>query len=243
MFAMTGDPNPRQNPGNTIPFDLITVGLSVVGLGYLAVKRRGIFVSIVLLFIAILTTEIVTLERIPEFHYYGLGHPNTLRISPLIPLMCFLVLWGLQTCITRFMKGKEEIFWLCIVITLISGINLHTYFGQKPNQWIYSTNFVVPLKIVDALNSSYQGKTIGLSSSLYTNQHIQYFLDHSIKIEQVLVPPICRFTIPHADLTLLSASELAHCTQDQLAPILKDSTHSVTPLMNPWGTADAIFIR
>ena len=241
MFFFTGDPNPRQNPAGTTPFDIFTSIFFFVGLIYLFIKKRWIGSILTLLIMAILFTEIITLERIPEFHYYGLGHPNTLRISPLVPIVIFAVTWVIKLFSDRFTNGKYKYLGIGIVVCLISGINLNWYYNQKLNTWIYTTNFVVPLKVVDYLNSQ-MPNNVALSSTFYENQHIKYFLDPKINVFKLTIPLDCTFKDISQNVSIVSFQDLSPCSQDQFKNLVQNPFFIITPIVSPWSTLDAIEI-
>lgn len=236
MFFLTGDPNPRQNPAGTPPFDPITSTLFFAGSICLFIKNREIFGVTAGLTIIILASEIITLERIPEFHYYGLGHPNTLRISLLIPIVIFTVLWA-----SRLVKEKHKTVIIVIFVLLISAINLNRYFNQKPNPWIYTTNFVVPLKIIDALNRQ-KPDTVAFSDSLYNVQHWKYFLDPSISVTKISASQICHFQDQNQKLAFLLAQDLSGCRQEEIQRFFLNPATTASVMTSPWGTVDGIVL-
>lgn len=241
MFFITGDPNPRQNPAGTTPFDIFTSIFFIGGLIYLLIKKRWIGSILTLLIMAILFTEIITLERIPEFHYYGLGHPNTLRISLLVPIVIFAVTWVIKLFSDRITNEKYKYLGIGIVVCFISGINLNRYYNQKLNKWIYATNFVIPLKIVNYLNSQ-KPNNVALSSSFYENQHIKYFLDPKINVFKLKIPPDCTLKDISQNMSIISSQDLSSCSQDQFNNLVRDPLFLITPVVSPWNTLDAIEI-
>lgn len=242
MFVFTGDPNPRQNPANTPPFDAVTVILVGVGLLILFIKQRPLFFTIVCLFSAIITTEIVTLERIPEFHYYGLGHPNTLRISLLTPLITFVILYALHTLLSKLQNTYVKLCILVLVIAIIAFTNLNRYYNQKMGQWIYTTNFVVPLKIVDLLNT-YKTPLVHLSPSLYSNAHISYLHNPSIRLTPLQQPIDCSFKHIPSGVSFIAADDLRSCPTQLVNEFIANPPQEAKIMGSPWNTLDVIIFE
>lgn len=189
--------------------------------------------SLILFIAVILVTEIITLERIPDFHYYGLGHPNTLRIALLVPLVIFCVGWCFQAIERRFQSVKLFIIWL--LVAFIALINLYSYFGQSPNKWIYATNFVVPLKIVAILNDQ-NPRQVALSPTLYNLQHVQYFLNPTINKTKLSFT--CNTNSLPKGISVVLAQDLSSCSAGQLQALAY--TLSYQQIQNPWNGVDAV---
>ncbi len=242
MFIFTGDPNPRQNPAGTPPFDLITSSLFFAGLGFLWIKQRKLFLPLVLVMAFVLITEIITLERIPEFHYYGLGHPNTLRISLLVPTVIFGVMWIVQFVSTKLPKHIWRLTWIIGLTILIAIINVNHYFNQKSNVWIYATNFVIPMKVITMLNEQ-KPKHVALSKSLYEVQHIRYFLDPHIAVEKMSDPIDCSFTKLLGNYSIMGGQDLKNCSQEQIQALTQNLKFATSFMRNPWQTIDAAVVQ
>lgn len=239
MFFFTGDPNPRQNPAGTTPFDILTSLLFLSGLAWLLVKKKAWFVILFSLSVTILATEIVTLERIPEFHYYGLGHPNTLRITLLVPLVAFGAIISLRYSIEKFIQGEGKMWVAAIIVAVIALINLNRYFGQQENQWIYATNFVVPLKIVNYLNDT-QPPEAYLSPEYYNNVHINYFIHPSIHLKLAAVPSDCSLEKLPRGLVFIAGADLKSCPRDKINAFIQNPLPGFSFLASPWKTLDTI---
>jgi len=239
MFFFTGDPNPRQNPANTTPFDIVTSLLFLSGFLYLFIKKRSIFFVALTLTGIILATEIITLERIPEFHYYGLGHPNTLRISLLAPIVAFVSLWALKSVVDKSLNSSMQKVVMIFIVLIICAININRYYHQKMNQWIYSTNFVVPLRIIEILNKQ-KPLIVHLSPSLNDNLHIKYLLDPSIKTIQTSKPVDCSFNNIPLGLTYIAIEDIKDCPKKMLQAFIQSPSQYVSFMTSPWKTLDVI---
>lgn len=245
MFFLTGDPNPRQNPAKTPPFDVLTSSLFIIGLGYLVWKRRSLGVFIGGLVIVVLATEIITLEQIPDFHYYGLGHPNTLRISLIVPVVLFCASWTLawleKTVMARIGRQWALVTLAGLVVVIVS-VNLHRYFYQQPNAWIHTSNYVVPMQLIAEINDSALS-AIAVSPSFYELEHLKYFLNPTINIEQLPTLASCDFNNLPATLNIWLAADLIACTQADIHELLLRSDYETEILINEWQEPDAIVVK
>lgn len=175
-----GDPNFKQNPSNVNMFDFITFVLLLMGGGFLFKKNRPLFMLVLILSISPIVNDIFSLERIPEGHYYGLGHPNTLRIAGIIPIIYFLVAYGLSS-VRIFLKKTPALYpsLLSLVMMLIVGINWYVYYNQPDNQWYsiytYVENGVKVLRVADVMNKTTAQK-IYISPSFLADERLKYFV-------------------------------------------------------------------
>jgi 4-amino-4-deoxy-L-arabinose transferase-like glycosyltransferase len=185
LFLPHGDPNIRQNPGNNSMFDLITVGLFFAGGIYLFIKKRKFFWINLIILIVLLLNDILTLERIPEMHYYGLGHPNTLRISGILPLVYLWFGYGIFIISNKLNRFNGYIkYGIPVIIVMITAfINWNLYFNQRPLSYIYQYNNVDKLEVAKNINNS-GDKTVYLSDNLLNNEFIKYFSNPNIKFQQ-----------------------------------------------------------
>ncbi len=135
-FGLVGDPNPGKNPAGFPIFDPFTSLLFLAGVVVLFKTQRKLFWAMTAIFIAALFSDIFSIEQIPEFHYYGLGHPNALRVSGLIFPIIFCAIMALAE-----IKHNHSKYIVGLVIIFISGLNLFTYFNQinlKPEWYVYN---------------------------------------------------------------------------------------------------------
>lgn len=241
LFLFTPDPNPRQNPANSIVFDYLTVGLFFYGLIVLAKKQKQILVITLLFLGAILGAEIITLEKIPEFHYYGLGHPNTLRIALIVPLVVTVALFGLVKLSNRIHNKHWQKSVLVIFAILISLISLNRYFNQKLTPWIYQTNFVPILKIIDYANTNFSGKRLYLSQSLFSSQHLQYLLLKSIRTKEFKIEKSCQLESLKTP-AILATVDLQSCSQDLIQGLV-NRDFKIAQFISPWKQIEALLIE
>ncbi|MCJ7805815.1 glycosyltransferase family 39 protein [Patescibacteria group bacterium] len=233
MFFVTGDPNPRQNPSGTTMFDLLTTCLMLVGVVYL--WRKNKVVAYVCLFLAIspLINDIFTVEFFPEFHYYGTGHPNVLRVSGIIPIVYFLVTAGLAS-IKSFLStqlDKKKVVWVLILIVGIALlINLGRYFGQTVSRFNYVINGAGEIKIAKYINKSQKHKIV-LSPSLYNDIRIQYLVnDKTLEKSD---------TIPSEELTIIKSTDNPEVIKKILAG---GEIKPVEVFVNPWSEVEAVAV-
>jgi hypothetical protein len=243
MFWQTGDPNPRQNPGGVVPFDIFTVVLAVLGLGFLLKQKPRVGAVISLLVIGILATEIITLEQIPEFHYYGLGHPNTLRISLLVPVMICLVIWAGQELSNKIKDREYRWLSIGIGVLLISGINLYSYFGQKLSPWIYQTNYVKELNAVQFFNHQPPDSQTFASATLFHSPHVQYLLQPRHTLLALPDNFNCNEASFPTGTSVFLVEDLAVCSAQQLQTLQKNPDFELTATYSPWKTLERLVVQ
>lgn len=183
----TADTNPRQNPAGGSYFDIITVFIYITGLfGLVKKNKKFLIISLILCFIALLN-DLLTVEIFPEFHFYGTGHPNTLRISGIIPIVFFWFATGLNSIKKYLFKQANAPFIILLLAILFfdSWFNLYKYFGQQQSPNVYKDNGVAELRIANAINKSLIS-SVSLSKSLYYDPRIIYFTNRSVKM--TLIP-------------------------------------------------------
>lgn len=242
MFLFVGDPNPRQNPAQTIPFDLITVGLFIIGLIYVFFKKRSWFFFIILLTASSLANDIFSVERIPEFHYYGLGHPNTLRITGILPFIYLGSAFGLKT-IKTFIK-KQKILFFSIITIIIFALNINRYFNQPYLPFNYEANGVFMLQISKYFNHNFIANTY-VSSSIYSDPRVQYFVKDFSKIKEIFLKknPCSSKDIPEdGNQIIFYVKDSPQCTNEILKE-LSDKKYFIQAIKNPWGSIDAIILK
>lgn len=181
VFFPTGDPNPRANPSAVSMFDIVTTIVSLVGLIFLFRINRNLFFISLFLLITSIVNDIFSLERIPEFHYYGLGHPNTLRVAGIIPIVYFWFAYGMQAIKEFFYKISGQFYHIAfvVVISIILLFNWFSYFSQDSiHQRFYLYNYefngVRMLNIASVINKS-SVKEVYLSLSFLTDSRVAYF--------------------------------------------------------------------
>ncbi len=181
VFFSTGDPNPRANPSAVSMFDIVTTIVSLVGLIFLFRVNRNLFFISLFLLIPSIVNDIFSLERIPEFHYYGLGHPNTLRIAGIIPIVYFWLAYGMQAIRSFSIKMSGQFYHIAFVF-IIGAILLFNWFfyysqdsiHQRFYLYNYEFNGVRMLNIASVINKS-SVKEVYLSSSFVTDSRVTYF--------------------------------------------------------------------
>jgi 4-amino-4-deoxy-L-arabinose transferase-like glycosyltransferase len=184
----SGDPNPDKNPSGVPMFDPITVMLAVIGLVYFLIKKRNIFFFLVIFFLVAFANDVFSIEKIPEAHYYGLGHPNALRLSGIIPIVLFLATEIMGVIYSTWGKNKikESVTLAGFILIIICFLNSQWYFGQKNNKfnfyvYNYTFNHGQELQLVKYLNSENKTK-ISASNDLATSQYVDFFLDSRRKV-------------------------------------------------------------
>lgn len=178
MFGLMGDPNPRQNPAGVSVFDWgTTFGFLVAAVWGIRSKKKYLIAIIGGLLTVNLLNDIITLEQIPEMHYYGLGHPNTLRIALILPLIVSLASFGWYQVILRIPQKELRKGIFALIIMFISGFNANAYFNQPLTQYLYIVNGVPQMKIVTFLNQS--TASVAISPSFAKDPRIQFLANKS----------------------------------------------------------------
>lgn len=184
-FGIIGDPNPRHNPSGVALFDPMTSIFVLIGGLFLYRKNKLYAFTLIVLGLPFFLSDILTLERIPEFHYYGLGHPHTLRISGIIPIAMLLSIYGIKQSeewLERKNKYMTHIFFAFILIAIIS-INYFEYFNQKSNNfqyylYNYKFNRTELIQIADIINKSNKNK-VYLPKEYLIPEHLHFFVNES----------------------------------------------------------------
>jgi|GEM_PF-3178396 len=185
MFISVGDPNPRQNPAATTPFDNLTVILLIFSLLIVIRENKKFAGLFILLFLVNLMNDLLTVERIPEFHYYGLGHPNTLRIAGILPIIYFLIAYGFDWLIKQTDEKYRQgiILAITIVTIMIIFINFSRYYYQPFSFYNYEINGVRMLKIADYVNKL-NPRQIFISPTFIKDDRFDYFINKKIILHE-----------------------------------------------------------
>lgn len=187
-FPFIGDPNPDKNPSGVTLFDPLTMLLALGGLIALFKRNRNLFWFSLILLIPPILSDIFSTEVIPEFHYYGLGHPNVLRVSGFIWVVIFLATYAFWWIYNKWYKQNkaETCTAIIAVLVIISIWNLVLYFNQKsikPQFYIYNYE-VNHQEIIDALKAINQqpGKKVAMTKAIQQFEYVPFFLAHEKKL-------------------------------------------------------------
>lgn len=185
IFGILGDPSPKHNPAGVPFFDLLTVCFIAAGLFSLYIKNRKLFFVLLILCLPPYIVDVLSLERISEFHYYGIGHPHGMRISGMIGVGLFLCASGMAF-LKQWGETKDK-YWTNILLASAVGfiffLHLFWYFNQQgvnPNWYVYNyyVNGAKYLKAADIMNAS-NAPIIYLSSDYRQSSQIDFFVgDH-----------------------------------------------------------------
>lgn len=240
MFFTTGDPNPRQNPAQTAVFDLETTGLMLTGLVFGLISYSWIATAGLLLMTTSLLNDILTLERIPEFHYYGLGHPNTLRISTIIPVVVLLAVFGMYK-LGSYIKDRTNtaFFYYLIACTLVV-INLNKYFNQDILAFNYQVNGVPMLRAVEMINST-QGP-VAASKSIINDQRVKFLIKKPI--QEVTLTEIMRTSLENNyQAILIDPQNQIDLTKEFLTQPEKYTDYQITSDISPFNTINFLILK
>jgi 4-amino-4-deoxy-L-arabinose transferase-like glycosyltransferase len=180
-LGFIGDPNPRHNPAGMPIIDVFTAALAIIGGFFLAKRQKSIIIAATLFMIPFFIGDILSLERIPEFHYYGIGHPHALRISGIIGPILLLATFGIFSLYSWILSKDKYMAKTAIVfiVGFISVLNFYIYFAQRavsPNNYLYNYRFneTKRVKIGDTISKSAAG-TVLVSSTLLEFEQTQFF--------------------------------------------------------------------
>lgn len=176
LFTSYGDPDFRQNPAVRSMFDLGAGVLALCGIVYLWKKNRAVLFIALFFTISPIINDILSFEPVPEFHYYGIGHPNTLRISGIIPIVYFLASFGLEGIYRALHKIDKRVSksLLIVIVGVIIGVNWHAYYDQRFNEYIYDVNGVRMLTVSSKINAN-KYKHVYMSPVFINDPRVWYF--------------------------------------------------------------------
>jgi hypothetical protein len=251
MFLFTGDPNPRQNPSQQTMYDILIVCMSVVGCIYLFRKNKPLGIALIFLMIPSFINDIFSIELIPEFHYYGTGHPSATRTLGLIPIMMVFCSFGYYA-LYQFMERMKfaEPIRIFILILLIGGsmyFNWSWYYAQPPSRYLYEANEV--RRIDAALFANHAAKlgekTIAISKSLLDDQRVSYFIDKSL----IVIPLDIKNTetsidvIPRQVYTIFDTRTAKALDAFLINPqFVKDQSLIIRAIPTQWPEVDTLII-
>lgn len=247
MFWTTGDPNPRQNPAFTTMFDKLTVIIVFLGLVTLFKKNKRFLAASLLLAVIALMNDIFAIERIPEGHYYGLGHPNTLRVFAIIPIVYFWSAWGLKGIKAFCSKFDKQLYVLMfsIMAIIIISINWSWYFDQPISDFNYLVNGADKIKLVRLINQS-QEKIVFASPSIIRDARVEYLVKKNIRLEPFILKEgeFSSDDLPQGGLILIDVKE-----NPDYAQSLIDRSQELAPELmvmvekDPWQRIEALVIK
>lgn len=183
--ALNGDTNYARNPANISIFDFGTFLLFILGMYFLYRSNKNLFLIVGLLALVAVVSDILVIERIPEApHPLGVGHPNILRIAGIIPVIYFVIAYGLNRIRQAADRVDAAPLFACTYIFLgvIILYNVSQYFTQPPDTkygtYIQSVNGVGPLTIVDLINQRH-AENVAIAPVYSADARFQYFLQDS----------------------------------------------------------------
>jgi 4-amino-4-deoxy-L-arabinose transferase-like glycosyltransferase len=176
-----GDPNLKQNPSRVPMFDIVTFLLFINGLIFMITKNKKLFLVTAVLSISPLINDIFSLERIPEGHYYGIGHPNTLRIAGVIPIIYFIIAFGLFKMKAFFDEQAKGFYTTMLVVVggIVASLNWYVYFNQPFNEYVYFYNGARMLRVAEFLNKT-STKEVYISPTFIADERVKYFTSKDV---------------------------------------------------------------
>lgn len=248
---VSGDPNPRHNPATKPMFDLATVILSLVGLLYIFIKNRNLFWLLILLFLPPLLSDVFAHERIPEFHYPGIGHPHAMRTSGFIITTLFTATAAFYWIYEHWSKKRltEILTVMSIGLLVICYWNWHLYFNQNqvsPGAYFfnYKNNYVQASKTAHYLNTLPEQK-ITITKNLVDTINFKFFIDvkKQLNILDLTGTESAKMIIEASDITVIDVTEKTIPLLNSLDNnTLVSMGYTVQMLKNPIGQPEVIIV-
>ena len=181
---INGDPNLKNNPTKVQMFDYFTVILLITGIIFLIKKDKRLLILIGILCLSPLVNDLFTIERVSIGHYYGIGHPNTLRIAGIIPIIYFIIAFGIENSKPFLDKLGYRAYGtvITIFIFVIVIYNYNLYYNQPFNDYDYTYNGAVTVNLANLINNSHVSE-VAASPQLLQDPRFEYFLNPGIKVE------------------------------------------------------------
>ena len=177
-----------KNPANVSTFDFGTFIFLVIGTGFLLKTNRKLLLIIAILAISPLVNDVLVVERIPEaMHPMGMGHPNTLRIAEIIPLIYFIISYGVDRLRLLLKNGSMNFFYITFVfLALIMINNWYLYYEQPMDKefslYIDVYNGVYVMDIVNLINKN-NIKEVAVSPQIQTDSRFKYFINKEVTVK------------------------------------------------------------
>jgi len=190
LFISSGDPNPRYNPSGVPMYDPISSILILSGLVWLFFKQRKLFYIFLFLSIPVIANDIFAVEFFPEYHRYGTGHPNSLRISGFIPLFYLLMGFAIANLesLLKKISGQFANITLIFICVFAITLNLYFYFDQQSINPIYLIyNYRYGDAYMQDLTKYINGKNIteAYVQKPFINDHTAFFLNKNITLKPI----------------------------------------------------------
>lgn len=246
---LNGDPDPRRNPSGTTFFDIVTFGVFLIGIIFLFKRNKPLLATLLILSVSPIINDFLTLERIPEGHYYGIGHPNTLRIAGIIPIVYFVIAFALHG-IKPFLEGMGKGIYTTVMVLLaffLIIVNWNLYYNQPINDYNYKFNGAIILNIINLINRSPVNEMY-VSSDVVTDGRFEYLIHKDKKIHSFNPDNFEKDLeiIKTNNVTILNPTnynDIAGKLADDVMANYKDSIR-IQVLNSPLNTTDAvIFIK
>lgn len=232
MF-IKGDPNFRHNPTTRPMFDYLTTGLMVIGLLSLVLgkKKSGKHARVLAglslaLALWALLNDVLTIEIIPDFRYYGQGHPNTLRVFGVIPLVYFWVGWAFEWWYHLVTDKRYYLAAMATVTGLAMMLNLLWYYGQRPDTvaaaYIYQINQVMAVEAAALTQQLPAESEIFVSPSLVQSSHFQFLRQPEIEVRTQSDAPAVEDLAKHQSIWIVTTDDSERVKlwyEEQLSPL------------------------
>lgn len=183
VFLSPGDPNQRINPAVSSMVDIAIMILMLIGIIALWKKQKQVLGILLLLLLPFIFSDIFSYEKGEANTFYGFAHPNTLRISGILPIMFFIAAFGMYAVKPVLDTVNKTFFtvFFSLVVLLVGSYNLWLYFSQPYNSYTYDVNAVRTLDVVKSLNTTAYSN-VYISPSIAQDPRFTYFFIPNKKV-------------------------------------------------------------
>ncbi len=250
-----GDQNPGKNPGATTIFNPLTTILAILGFVYLFRKKRALFWLLWLMYLPAFSSDIFSSEVIPDFHYYGLGHPNALRVSGIIGVILFAATFGISRVYQWTSKRKAVYGTIAVVVILCLNSlgNWLSYFNQEKSAlgmyyYNYKANHADLIQLVNYLNNSPAGN-ISVTQSLASGGewgYVGFFLNPTKKLSsfEPISTSSALMVVKASDITAFDINgNTVPIVNGVLASGIESAGYTMHPINDPQNGPDIVLFE
>jgi hypothetical protein len=238
IFFFNGDPNFKNNPSAVSLFDKGTFLLFVAGLIAFFRRRRKLFFLMLLFTIPPIINDIFVFEPIPEAHYHGIGHPNTLRIAGMIPIIFFCIASiayaSEMTKINQWFKSINKKYISAAIYTTVGIIiilNLNYYYNQPLSGYVYLNNGAPTMNVVKEINEA-KVVEVSVAPEFLNDDRLKFFVK-----KNVLLKPFTAKSVMEASNDILNNQMTVTTYNEELYKTFSAYAQQVgievKPLVNP----------
>ncbi|MDE2025129.1 MAG: glycosyltransferase family 39 protein [Patescibacteria group bacterium] len=167
LFSPPGDPFFVYNPASTSLYDIGTFILLILGCVFLFRENKQLLFAFIILLLPFIGNDILSTYDLPNaVHNSGIvGHPNTLHLSGLIPLIYFVCAYGLSKIRVSLKINNTKVPAVIFIVLFVAMYNWYLYFMTPINNKFYSQTTTKLLTISTIINY-YHPRVVFLPPSL-----------------------------------------------------------------------------